>query len=98
MAAVPGGKSGLLVHNVKSIGSGEFAERVDLYEVDTGLLQQCLALEKQAAQEVGDWEETKAQPATPAAQVQVNVITPERLEKMTIEEKQAEWRARMNSD
>jgi hypothetical protein len=72
---------------------------VDLYRVDGVLLQQCLNVEKQAAQECGQWEETKQEPPqAPAQQVQVNVITPERLAEMTIEQKQGEWRARMNSD
>jgi len=57
MQDVAGGDTGLLVHNVKSIGSGENAERVDLYEVDTGLLKELREHEKQAAQELGQWME-----------------------------------------
>lgn len=57
MQEIPGGKTGLLVHNVKSVGYGENSERVDLYEVDTGLLQELRQHEKQAAQELGQWAE-----------------------------------------
>jgi hypothetical protein len=87
MRGVPGGKSGLMVHNVKSIGSGDNAERVDLYEVDTGLLQQCLNLEKQAAQECGQWSEDN-KPAT-GPQVNLNVILPyEQLRQLPFEQLQ----------
>ena len=54
---VPGWKTGLLVHNVKSVGGGENATVVDLYEVDTGLLRELREHEKQAAQELGQWTE-----------------------------------------
>lgn len=54
---VPGWKTGLLVHNVKSVGGGESATVVDLYEVDTGLLRELREHEKQAAQELGQWTE-----------------------------------------
>lgn len=55
--SVPGWKTGLLVHNVKSVGGGENATVVDLYEVDTGLLKELREHEKQAAQELGQWTE-----------------------------------------
>jgi hypothetical protein len=57
MADVPGGATGLLLHHVKSVGSGEKARLVDFYEVDTGLLKELRELEKQAAQELGQWVE-----------------------------------------
>ena len=50
---LPGGKTGLLTHDVKTVGSGTCAERVHVYAVDTGLLKQMLDLERQAAAEVG---------------------------------------------
>jgi len=49
MQKVAGGKTGLLVRQVK-------AKRV-VYEVDTGLLAELRAHEKQAAIETGQWEE-----------------------------------------
>jgi hypothetical protein len=59
MANVPGGKTGLLVRKVKSIGGGESAHEVEEYEVDTGLLKEIRDLEKQVAQEVNQWEAGK---------------------------------------
>ena len=56
-AQVPGWPTGLLVHNVRSIGGGKSAERVDLFEVDTGLLRELRELEKHTAIELGQWEE-----------------------------------------
>jgi hypothetical protein len=64
MQEIPGGKSGMLVHDVKMVGSRDGAERADIYSFDTGLAQSILALEKQAAQEVGQWVE-KVAPTTP---------------------------------
>jgi hypothetical protein len=55
MADVPGGTTGLLVRRVKMIGTGDNAQLVEEYAVDTALLSQILAHEKQAAQELGQW-------------------------------------------
>ena len=52
-----GGSSGLLVKTVKSIGSGDNAREVEEYAVDAGLLKAILDLERQAAQETGQWAE-----------------------------------------
>ena len=57
MAEVPGGPTGLLVHHIKQIGGGEFAERVDEYEVDAGLLRELREHEMLAAKELGQWSE-----------------------------------------
>lgn len=55
---VPGWKTGLLVHDVKSVGAGEMAQVVDIYTIDTGLLKAMLDLEKQTPQDLGQWNET----------------------------------------
>jgi phage terminase small subunit len=55
MQKVTGGTTGLLVHNIKSIGQGRDAERVDVYEIDAALLREMRELERQAAQEMGQW-------------------------------------------
>lgn len=55
MKAVPGGKTGLLAHNVKGIGKGEDFQLIDIYEVDTGILKELREHERQAAQELGQW-------------------------------------------
>lgn len=55
MQGIPGGQTGLLVRTVKSIGGGDNAQVVEEYTVDTGLLKELRELEKQAAQEAGQW-------------------------------------------
>ncbi|MDB5349482.1 MAG: Helix-turn-helix of insertion element transposase [Planctomycetota bacterium] len=57
MEEIPGGDTGLLCHTVRGIGRGEDFERIDVYEVDTGLLRELRETEKQAAQELGQWAE-----------------------------------------
>jgi hypothetical protein len=56
---VPGGRTGLLVRTVKQIGGGETAERVEEFAIDTGLLKELRELEKQAAQDLGQWSEKR---------------------------------------
>lgn len=60
MTDVPGGKSGLLVRRLKSIGSGESAQVVEEYELDRTLLAEAREHEKQAAMELGQWQEGSA--------------------------------------
>ena len=50
---VPGGKTGLLVRQLKQIGSGRDASIVEEYAVDTGLLSSLLAMEKEASDVLG---------------------------------------------
>lgn len=57
---VPGGKTGLLVHQQKMIGAGPSAQIIDEYQVDTGLLREMREHEKHAAQEMGQWTEKLA--------------------------------------
>ncbi len=52
-----GSETGLLVRGYKAIGSGEFAEKVEEYSVDTGLIREMRELAKQAAIEMGQWTE-----------------------------------------
>ena len=59
MQDVPGGKTGLMVRTVKSVGSGPAAQVVEEYEVDTGVLKEAREHEKQAAIECGQWTEKK---------------------------------------
>jgi hypothetical protein len=54
MQNIPGGRTGLLVRHVRSIGGDE---TVDEYAVDTGLLHELREYAKQAAQEMGQWVE-----------------------------------------
>jgi hypothetical protein len=57
MQGVPGGTTGLLVRTVKRIGTGDQARDVEEFTVDTGLLRELRDLEKQAAQDLGQWAE-----------------------------------------
>jgi hypothetical protein len=58
LSSVPGGgKTGLLVRQVKGIGKGEQFQVIEEYAVDTGLLKEMREHEKQAAIEVGQWSE-----------------------------------------
>jgi hypothetical protein len=53
MCAAPGGNTGLLTRDVKSIGSGENAEIVDVYEFDAALMRERRELRKAVAEELG---------------------------------------------
>jgi hypothetical protein len=64
MQAVAGGPTGLLVRTVKSIGGGDNAQVVEEFAVDTGLLRELRELEKQAAQDAGQWVD-KVAPTSP---------------------------------
>jgi hypothetical protein len=55
LAAAPGGDTGLLVRQQKALGGGDNFQVVDEFAVDTGLLRELRELEKQAAQELGQW-------------------------------------------
>jgi hypothetical protein len=57
MEEVPGGTTGLLVHQIKGIGKGDDFQVVDEYRVDDGLLRELRAHEEQAARELGQWVE-----------------------------------------
>lgn len=54
MQDVPGGKTGFIVHNIKVVGGGPHAEKVDTYEYDSALERQREALRKEARQETGE--------------------------------------------
>lgn len=56
-AKAPGGDTGLLVRTLKQLGRGEDAETVEEFKLDTGLLTEMRATERQAAQELGQWTE-----------------------------------------
>lgn len=55
LAHVPGGNTGLLVRKTKMLGAGPMAREIEEYELDTGLLAELRAHEKQAAEELGQW-------------------------------------------
>ena len=61
MTDVPGGRTGLIVQDWKTVGVGDNAVARATYSVDTGLLKMILDHEKQAAQELGQWVEKGSQ-------------------------------------
>lgn len=52
----PGGASGLLVRNVRTMGKGKNAKRIVEYTFDRALVSAMLECLKQAAIESGDWK------------------------------------------
>ena len=56
---VPGGRTGILARDIKQVGSGENAQIVTIYSVDTGLLKEAREIEKAAAIEMGQLVEKK---------------------------------------
>jgi len=61
MQDVPGGRTGLITIGYKTLGSGESAQIMPVYEVDTGLLKELREHEKQAAIELGQWDVEKTE-------------------------------------
>jgi hypothetical protein len=59
LRVAPGGDTGLLVRQLKKIGTGRDAEIVEEFAVDTGLLKEMRAHAQQAAQELGQWDAGK---------------------------------------
>lgn len=53
----PGGATGTVVMQLKQIGTGPFAQTVEEYAVDIATIKQIMALEQQAAQELGQWQD-----------------------------------------
>lgn len=59
-AKVPGGRTGWLVRTIKQIGGGENAQIVEEYAFDAALHRELRELEKQAAQDLGQWQDRKS--------------------------------------
>jgi phage terminase small subunit len=59
MEAVPGGKTGLLVKQMKQIGTGDKAQVITSFVLDRELLSELRAHEQQAAEELGQWSTRK---------------------------------------
>jgi hypothetical protein len=68
---VAGGKTGLLVRRLKQIGSGDSAQLVEEFEVDTGLLSEIRKLEEHTAYELGQRVDQASGP-----QVQIALLMP----------------------
>ena len=55
MAAVPGGRTGIVTKTVKGVGKGEDFRTVEEYRVDTASIAEIRDIQKQAAEELGQW-------------------------------------------
>lgn len=77
MMKAPGGTSGLLAHTLKTVGSGPLAMVVDEYAVDGTLLKELRELEKQAAQELGQWTAKHEHTGPGGGPVQIQVYLPD---------------------
>jgi hypothetical protein len=53
MRDVPGGKTGLLVHDVKAVGAGDHTQIVDVYRFDAALVKEIRETAREAAEELG---------------------------------------------
>ena len=62
MENVPGGRSGMLVKQVKIVGTAEGPKVVSEYVPDTGLSKEIRAILQQAAEELGQWKGAEDQP------------------------------------
>ena len=62
----PGLSTALLVHSRRSIGSGDKFESFDEFTLDTATLAELRHLERQAAQELGQWTKRQEATATPS--------------------------------
>jgi hypothetical protein len=77
MAKVPGGTTGLLVREIRSIGSGPTAKLIPEYSIDTGLLQEMRAHEAQAAKELGQWPAKVDDKTVDVTKIQYQWVAPE---------------------
>lgn len=57
LAEFAGGETGLLVRQIKVVGTGPMAREVEEAAVDVGLMKEIRAIEEQAARELGQWVE-----------------------------------------
>lgn len=63
---VPGGDTGLIVRQVKVVGTGKNAREIDEYKYDAALMQEIRELERHAATELGQWSEKQEVTVKPA--------------------------------
>jgi hypothetical protein len=56
---VIGGDSGLVIKKLNVVGTGRHQRVIEEYQLDTGLITQLLNVDRQAAQELGEWSEKR---------------------------------------
>lgn len=57
LAGIPGGKTGLIMRNMKGIGKGKEFRLVEQFQADTRLVKELRGVEEQIARELGQWQE-----------------------------------------
>lgn len=57
----PGGETGLVIRQVRAVGSGRSTQIVEEYVVDAATIREIRALQEQAARELGQWIERQEQ-------------------------------------
>jgi hypothetical protein len=77
MAKVPGGTTGLLVREIRSVGSGPTAKLIPEYNLDAALLKEMRAHEQQAAQELGQWPAKVDDKTIDVTKIQYQWVVPE---------------------
>ena len=73
MAEIPGGKTGLIVRQIKTVGSGAGMKVLPEYVIDAGLLKELRAHEQQAAQELGQWVNKREVTGEDGNAIEINV-------------------------
>lgn len=73
---VPGGKTGLLIKQVKQVGSGDRATMITSYVLDKDILGELRSHEQQAAEELGQWTRRTE---TYRENVSLNLMNPQQL-------------------
>lgn len=57
----PGGETGLVIRQIRAVGSGRSTQIVEEYVVDAATIREIRALQEQAARELGQWIERQEQ-------------------------------------
>lgn len=73
-----GTDTGLVVRQIKSIGTGPNTQTIEEYAVDTGTIREIRALHEQAAKELGQWVE-KSQVEDLTRAIELVGVDPERI-------------------
>lgn len=73
VASAPGGRTGLVVKQLKMIGFGENAEQVEQYSVDVAVIREIRALHQDVAKELGQLID-KVAPVSPDGQEQYGTV------------------------
>lgn len=73
MTKIPGGKTGLIVRQIKAVGSGAGMKILREYVIDAGLLKELRAHEQQAARELSQWVNKREVTGEDGNAIEINV-------------------------